>query len=114
MSGTISNGQRTAAPKRWSVRSLLLLGLGVLPTLAALALAKDLSTYDLLYTTVSLSTRSLTRTDEFYDDHSGFVHSFWDGPTVAFSHGDTYGFKVGRRLLRLDFVCRPTSTEDWR
>jgi HEAT repeat protein len=36
-----------------------------------------------------------------------FVNTGWDGPTGEFTHGDIFGLKLGKRMLRVDVVYDP-------
>jgi HEAT repeat protein len=42
-----------------------------------------------------------------FAERGAFLRRGWDGPTGSFSHGDTFGIKLGKRLLRLDIVEDP-------
>jgi len=48
-----------------------------------------------------LSAAILKPGDPYHADRSGFFSTGWDGPTGEFSHGDIYGLKLGRLLIRL-------------
>jgi hypothetical protein len=54
----------------------------------------------------SLRTEALTPNGPF--SGSGiFIRTGWDGPTGEFTHGDTFGIKLGSQLLRFDIVEDP-------
>jgi HEAT repeat protein len=54
----------------------------------------------------SLSLQALTPKGPFADE-GWWVRNGWDGPTGEFTHGQLYGLKFGKRLLRLDIVDDP-------
>ena len=54
----------------------------------------------------SLRTEALAPNGPF-SDNGLFIRTGWDGPTGEFSHGDTFGIKLGSRLLRFDIVEDP-------
>jgi HEAT repeat protein len=54
----------------------------------------------------SFSVQSLKSTGPFADQGL-WVRSGWDDPTGEFSHGEIYGLKLGKKLLRLDIVYDP-------
>lgn len=54
-----------------------------------------------------LSAGILKPGDPFHGDRSGFFSTGWDGPTGEFSHGDIYGLKLGRLLVRFNMTEDP-------
>lgn len=54
-----------------------------------------------------LSVAILKPGDPYHADRSGFFSTGWEGPTGEFSHGDIYGLKLGRLLIRFDMTEDP-------
>ena len=55
--------------------------------------------------TFSLSLQKLP--PGLFDEDGILVHDGWDGPTGDFTHGQIYGLKFGRLLIRLDSIEDP-------
>ena len=62
---------------------------------------------------ISVSVQSLASNGPFADD-GVFIRTGWDGPTGSFSRADTFGVKLGGRLLRLDIVEDPIAAAQRR
>lgn len=62
--------------------------------------------FDIGTKTYSFQTETLTPNGP-YSGQGTFIHVLWDGPTGEFSHGDIFGIKLGKHLLRFDIVEDP-------
>jgi HEAT repeat protein len=61
----------------------------------------------------SLLTEAVTPNGPF-SDQGPFIHTGWDGPTGEFTHGDIFGIKLGKHLLRFDIVEDPIAAAQRR
>jgi hypothetical protein len=49
-----------------------------------------------------------------FSGQGAFIRTCWDGPTGEFTHGDTFGMKLGKHLLRFDIVEDPVASAQRR
>ncbi|MDB6032066.1 MAG: serine/threonine protein kinase, partial [Verrucomicrobiales bacterium] len=63
-------------------------------------------TVDIGTRSYSLRTATVTPNSPF-SGQGKYIHTGWDGPTGDFSHGEIFGIKIGKHLLRFDIVEDP-------
>lgn len=108
--GVVETREINLKTRKWTrLRRLTwstLVGVVILGVTVAWVLRKP---RDIYWSGKTYSLNLQTLTSGAFSENGFWIRSGWDGPTGEFTHGELYGLKFGKRLLRLDVVHDPVA-----